>query len=286
MTVLVLLAGAGFGGGVWLVIRGLFGGEPRPARRRRRLALEASPMLAMRLALGCVLGLAIGLVTRWPVPAVFGFAAGVWMPSLGSLWQLGRSEIPRLDALAGLVELIRDLIGTGLSMPEAIARAARVAPPAIRREVLGLVADLEYQVAPAVALRSFADRVANPVCDIVAGGLRMSMEAEAAQLGPVLTALAATAREEATRLRQVESGRVGKRMTVACVSAFIALLVLGILAVDHPAFQAYDSPTGQLVLAVIGAVFAFGFWLMGRLSRADAPARLFSPAATPGLRTW
>jgi hypothetical protein len=46
----------------------------------------------------------------------------------------------------------------------------------------------------------------------------------------------------------------------------------------------YDSPGGQIMLAVIGGVFALGGWLLTRMAAIDLPERFTARAATPGER--
>jgi len=43
----------------------------------------------------------------------------------------------------------------------------------------------------------------------------------------------------------------------------------------------YDTPTGQLVLVVVGGFFGFGFAWLSRISRVTEPERVLGVAAEP-----
>ena len=124
------------------------------------------------------------------------------------------------------------------------------------------------------ALRHFADRVADPTCDLVVAALLMAAEHQGRQLGELLGALAASAREDAAMRLRVEAGRAQIRgdlqIIVITVFGFVTMLLL----VDRGYYTPYDSPLGQLVLAAIAGIFAGALALLLRLARLSTPHRL------------
>ena len=65
-------------------------------------------------------------------------------------------------------------------------------------------------------------------------------------------------------------------------------MAVGLAVLDHAFLQPYDSVFGQLVLAVIVAIYAVGIFWLRKLARFDMPQRLLGrrsaarrPAAEP-----
>jgi len=56
-------------------------------------------------------------------------------------------------------------------------------------------------------------------------------------------------------------------------------LALALAVFDHSYVAAYDSLTGQVVLAVVAALYALGIMWMRALARFPAPARLLASEA-------
>ena len=59
-----------------------------------------------------------------------------------------------------------------------------------------------------------------------------------------------------------------------------AVLFLAVANGDY--LTVYDNPGGQLMLAVIGGVFALGGWLLTRMASIDLPERFTARAVVPG----
>ena len=59
-------------------------------------------------------------------------------------------------------------------------------------------------------------------------------------------------------------------------------LALGLAVLNRGYVQVYDSPLGQLVLAVVVALYAAGFLWMRRLATFDAPERLLTVDRSTG----
>ena len=99
------------------------------------------------------------------------------------------------------------------------------------------------------------------------------------------------------RLR-VEAERAGQRSEARFVIAFSAVVVTGVFVFgrDSEFLDAYDDATGQLVLALVVACFAFGGWWMAadplraagavlrRSSEDDRDVCWSSPS--PAVRRW
>ncbi|TMB90737.1 MAG: pilus assembly protein TadB [Chloroflexi bacterium] len=278
MTAIAAALGAGVAVGVILIalgIRGYTGGN-RPALWQR------ARLLPRRLAIGGACGVAVALLTGWPVAGLLAAGLGTVLPGVLRRHRQQRRAVTQVEAIAGWAEMLRDTMAGAAGLESALVATASSAPLAIRAEVQQLAVSLTSQrIGP--ALRNFAERVADPTCDLVVAALLMAAEHQGRQLGELLGALAAAAREEAAMRLHVEAERARVRgdlqIIVVTVVGFMAVLLL----VDRPYYTPYDSPVGQLVLAAIAGVFIGAFALLLRLAGSAAPQRLMM--SSPGERS-
>lgn len=241
--------------------------------------LPAVDALGKRMALAVSLGGALALTTRWAVAALVGAMVGWHLPT--SLMARGRHsrELAKVDAIAGWVEQIRDTLAAANGLEHALVTSARVAPTPIAADVERLAARTAYEPLP-VALRRFADEVDHPLADFVVVALAVAAEQEARELGALLGQLAETARDEARLRTRVWVGRARNR-TVVRVIGGVLVIVVGLLVVtDRDYLAPYDSPGGQIALAVIAAVFALSLASMERMGRIRLPDRFIGQRLT------
>lgn len=271
LSALGTLLGAGAGLGVLLVVLGLRGTHDE--RRPGVLTAERLHRYALRMALSAGAAVLAGAATGWPVAALLAGAASWGAPALFSEPKAQAHQTARTEAVAGWAEMLRDTMAGAAGLEQAIVASAPVAPEPIRREVATLAARAERgRLAP--ALRAFADELADPTADLVVAALLLAAEQQAARLGEVLGTLAASARDNATMRLRVEAGRASARTSVKVTVGVTAGLALFILLIDHGYLAPYGSPAGQLVLALVGCLFAAGFAWMARLTKPQAPGRL------------
>jgi tight adherence protein B len=271
MIAIAAVLGAGVGAGVLLIVAGLRGSlvERHPELWKR------IRLLPRRLAIGGAIGIVVGLLTGWPVAAVLAAAIGAVLPTALRRRRLQRSEVSRIEAIAAWADMLRDTMAGAAGLEGALVATAPSSPPAIRGEVQELAANLTSErLGP--ALRAFADRVADPTCDLVVAALLMAAEHQGRHLGELLGALAAAAREEAAMRLRVEAERARIRGDLQIIVVTILGFVAVLLFVDRGYYSPYDSPLGQLVLAAIAGVFIAAFALLLRLGRSAAPTRLLS----------
>jgi Flp pilus assembly protein TadB len=272
-----LLAGAGVGLGLVLAYSGLRGtvdgaSAPRDPRRRRRALV------------GLAAGLVVLVTTRWVAVAI---GVGALVACWSQLFGAGRSArrgIDRLDALAAWTESLRDMVATGAALPEALPASAVAAGPAIRGQVGSLVDRLQNREPLTDSLLRFADDLDDPGADLVVAALVLNLRAQGRQLRAVLTALARSSRSELEARRRIEADRRAVRRGVQVVVLVTVVMALGLLTLNPSYVEPYREPVGQLVLAVVVAIFAFGFAWLRRLAEFRPPGRflqLGSPAARP-----
>jgi Flp pilus assembly protein TadB len=169
--------------------------------------------------------------------------------------------------------MLRDTIAAHAGLREAIAVTARVAPAPIRRQVQALAVRAERE-SLTVALRQFAIEVADPVADLIVAALVIAAERQAQRLAELLSQIAASAREQSSMRIRVETGRA---RTYASSRALV-VITFGLavcLLVFSPKFMApYDTFTGQIVMMLIGVLFAGALWSLVLLGQPATPPRL------------
>jgi len=261
--------------GLWLVATagsGLIAAASRLVARR--LAGLTPRARAVRISAAVAAGLLVGVATGWPAAGLLGLAAALTLPDVLVVGRQVSEQTARIEAVAAWAEQLRDSLAGASGLLQAIAATGPRAPLAIRAEV-GVLADAlrRPDIPPGEALETFADALADPTADLVVAALDLALTRQGGQLGALLGELAATARDDAAlRLRTV-AGRARIRSSARIIIGTTVLLAAGLVAFS-PAFAGpYGSPAGQLMLLVVGGVFALGTGWLARMSRIPVPAR-------------
>ena len=270
VTALAGLLGAGVGLGVVLAWAGWRGVSfPRPRRDPLRPRAERATLRLGLAAGGAVL---VGAVTGWPVGALLAGLAGWGLPGLLGGTKGRGEQLARIEAVAAWAEMLRDTMAGAAGLEQAIVATAAVAPLAIRAEVATLAVRLDGErLAP--ALRGFADEMGDPTLDLVVAALVLAAEHQASRLGELLGSLAQAARDQATMRLRVEAGRARSRTSVKVVVGVTVGLALGLVVLNRGYLAPYSSALGQLVLLLVGAMFAGAFVWLSRMTRPTAPER-------------
>jgi len=271
---LALLAGALVGGGVLLAVIAIRGLPPKPPKGRGRLDELRDKVFGIRGLIALAGGTIILLATRWVVAAL-GFALLIlfWDRLSGGAGG-ERAAIARLEALATWTESLRDTIAGAVGLEQAIPASLRAAAPALRDPLIALVDRLHTRVPLPEALRRFADDINDPSADLILAALIINARLRGPGLRALLGALSGAVREELDMRRRIEAQRKSTRFSAMFVVGF-SVGVAVLLAVFNQHFvQVYDTASGQLVLVVIAALYAAGFYWLTRLARFDMPERI------------
>jgi Flp pilus assembly protein TadB len=273
--------GAGVALGLLLVIAGLTG---RPVLEGigsgARQAITGPGVTRVASCLGAFV--LVWAVTGWIVGGVLAALAVVALPGvLGGRAQRERA-IARTEAIASWTEMIRDSIVAASGLEEAIVATAPIAPAPIETEVRRLVLRLEHQRLPD-ALVAFGEDLDHPSGDLVVAALVIAARMEASDLSSLLSRLAEATRGEARMRIRVEVGRSRVRTATKVIVGVVAVAVVFLALVNREYLEVYDTPAGQFVLAIVGAIFATGGWLLTRMARIDLPDRFTARATSPSL---
>ena len=269
MAVLAACVGAGIGAGILLIAYGLRR-TTRPVAPARRVALSQEQ--AVRLAACLAASAVVGLLTRWPVGAVLAAIAAWTLPRMLGADRATQKAQARTEAVAAWAEMLRDNLSAAAGLEQAIIASAAVAPAAIRDEITDLDASVRAGRRLPDALAAFRDQLDDPTGDLVVRALSQAAQRQASKLADLLAELAELARKRSAVRLRVAAGRARVRTSARVVTATTLVFAVALVALNRSYLSAYDTATGQLVLLLIGAMFAAGFAGLNRLGRlADTP---------------
>ncbi|MGO9560593.1 MAG: type II secretion system F family protein [Acidimicrobiales bacterium] len=282
MTLLDAALGGAGGFGLYMMIRGArraVGRQIEPSTRRvlpkrGEAGLGGRPSLVggRDAATAAVVGVIALVITRWPMAVFLGAAATLGLKGLSG--GTSRQQIDKLEAIASWTEMLRDTLAGASGLTQALVATAGTAPAPVAYEIRALAGKLTAGVPIEDALRELADDIADPAADMVVASLVMASRERAQRLGDLLSALAQAIREEVAMRLGIEASRASSQTAVRMITGF-SLGLFGLMCVFARAYLApYESPPGQLMLGVVGLVFALGLWLMSVMVRPHPFARL------------
>jgi tight adherence protein B len=279
VTALAAVLGLLAAGGLCLVVAGLRGVDPmdwRPSTSSRQVA--GADRLLVRIAAAVGAGVLVAALTGWPVGALLA-AAGAWvLPSMTGAKVDREASLAKVEGIAAWAEMLRDTMAAAGGLEQSILASATVAPPAIRQEVQSLALRLERQrLTP--ALRAFAEELDDPTADLVVAALVLAADKSPKRLGDLLGSLASAARSEVSMRLRVDAGRARTRTSVRVVTISTTAFALGLLVLNRGYLSPYDTALGQVVLALVGGLFAGAFWWLAQSSKVDAGERFLRGAA-------
>jgi tight adherence protein B len=280
-TLLALLAGVLVGIGLWLALGAIVGWQLLPTRRQLAVGLVRMQQALARFGLAALIAVVVLVVTGWPVAAALAALGTVLAPRLVGGTRARQAGIDKTEAIASWAESVRDTMAAAAGLEEALTATAVAPPAAIAPEVRLLAERLRHQRLTD-ALASFGEELDHPSSDLVVAALTIAARMEAADLGSLLSRLAVSIRDDATMRVKVEVGRQRLRTSAKIILGSVGATVVMLMVLNRSYLDAYDTLLGQLMLAVVGGVFAGGSWLMAKMSDIDLPER-FVPRTTSDL---
>jgi hypothetical protein len=224
-------------------------------------------------ALAVLVGVAAGLLTGWPVAVPVVVVACIGVPRLFRRTS-GSVSVERIEAIATWTEMLQGTLAASAGLGQAIVATAPLSPTAIRGATTRLAARLGAGSAPHAALDQFAQELADPCADRVVCALQLAMAARAQRLGDLLAALADSTRDEVALRLRIETSRASVRSSVRIVLVFSLAFAAALVIMAHAYLAPFGSAQGQIVLAVVGTLYAVGLTMMVALARPPAPVRL------------
>ncbi|AJF70350.1 type II secretion system F family protein [Streptomyces vietnamensis] len=214
--------------------------------------------------------------TGWPVHGVLAGAAVLGFPFLLNPGTAAEQRIERLEAIGQWLNGLAGIHTGGISLVQTIRASARNAPAPIAANVRALDERLRSGMDAKQAFALFADELGDGVVDHVA----LLFQSHAANMGPglstALEALAVTIHQQAADARDIESDRAKIRKSSRIVS--IVICIVFVASMLNEAWSAwYQSPPGQLALAVLGGLFAWTLSWLRRAAATKPDPRLLNP---------
>lgn len=273
------------GVGLLLIWHGLSASEsPRskrpPFERTREHLVQAglpsvSPaqLFALQaLSAGLVGVLGLALTQSFSVSVIFAlFAAAVPRLIVSRLRHKRQSDLREL--WPEVVDNLTSGVRAGLSLPEALAAIGDRGPEQLREPFKQFGADYRTTGRFNESLDRLKATLADPVGDRVIESLRVAREVGGTDLGRLLSTLSGFLRDDA-RTRAELLARQSWSVNAARMAVAAPWLVLILLATQRETLQAYDTPTGTIIL-VAGAVLSFvAYRLMIRIGRLPEDRRV------------
>ncbi|WUW19322.1 type II secretion system F family protein [Streptomyces sp. NBC_01463] len=225
-----------------------------------------------------VVALVVWAWTGWPVHGLLAGAAVLGFPFI---LNPGTAAVHRIDRLEALGQWLNHLAGVhtaGISLPQTIRASAKNAPAPVAANVRALSERLRSGMEAHHAFALFADELADGVSDHVV----LLFQSHAVYKGPglsdALEKLAVTIHQQAADARDIEADRAKVRKSSRMVSVVISIVVVGCM-LNEGWSGWYQSPPGQIVLAVLGSMFAWTLSWLRRIARTKPDPRLLAPLA-------
>ncbi len=281
MTVLAGLAGGLVVGGLVLLVLELTRRAVPPGTPARR-RVRVSRITRNRALLAVAAGMVTLAVTRWPVAMLAAGLAVLFLPSIIST----RAPMQRAAVLEGLEQWTRrlsDMLMASRGLEEALEATARHAPAAIAPAVEALSQRLAARAPAEAALRAFAADVGDPASDRIAAALIIATGRRGGSVRDVLNALARILALDVATRREIEADRAQHRTTVKWLTVFV--LGFTVFAVLNRAYSApYGTLPGQIVMALVVALYGVGLGWLNHLGSVPAPGRFLEPDASRSTR--
>lgn len=279
MILLAALAGAAIAGGLVLGFTGLRGRAPAPGTPPGLTAkLTISAATRKRALTALLAGVVVFVLTGWPVGGLAAVAAVLFLPKLG----LSTGQRKRTAMLEGLEHWIRrlaDMVTASRGLEDALEASARSAPAAVAGPVSRLATRLAARGNTEAALREFAAEIDDPAGDRIAAALIIATGRRGGGARDVLVALATLLARDVAARREIEAERAQHRTTVRWIGIFV--LGFTVFSVLNRSYSApFGTFAGQLVLAIIAALYAGGLFWLNRLGSVPAPGRFLDDTVT------
>lgn len=272
MIALVLLCAIGVALGAVGLVRSTAGLPGQGTRSTRHRPGPSAGDLRL-LGFACVGGAVAALATGWPVAFLIGGAAVFGLPKL-----FGQSasavSVVKIEAIAAWTEMLQGTLAASAGLNQAIVATAPLAPAPIRVAALNLASRINAGTHPRQALLLFSDELADPSADRVICSLLLAVSSRAQRLGELLAALADSTRDEVALRLRIETSRASIRSGVRTVLVFSVAFAGALVVLAHVYLAPFATPKGQIVLAVVGMLYATGLTLMVVLARPPSPVRL------------
>jgi tight adherence protein B len=271
--------------GLWLVYDGLLPPRARPTRQSRirnrlrdwlvQTGVPISPRLFVLISIAGALvgGFTALLLLGGPLSLAVGMVLGGVTYPLVLRGRHRRRRQAVLQALPEAIDRLRDSMASTIPMDVALAHLGTAGPEPLRPGFRQLAGELALGASFPEAVQHWADGLADRTADWAASALILHNAVGPQRFGMCLEQLASSLRSRLALLEQADAAR-GKIVMQARILMVLPLVVLLGLRTSQPiASQAFNTPTGQMVLAGAVVALAAGYGWMLWLARLPSEDR-------------
>lgn len=238
---------------------------------------DVSPrdFLLFSLGSGLSVGVAVQILLAWLVVSVLAFGLGLSAPLAYYVQRHDRRQARLQEGLVEAIAQLRDMIRTGLSVPEALTALARNGPDDLRPEFATLAREMRL-LGFEPALLAMRERLADPLFDTASAAILLNDRLGGRNVSQVLDSLANATRAQLRvqqELRAYQSRTVLSARIVAGVPLF---LLIAIRAISPRYLEVFTNWPGQLILAGCVVSVAIGYGAMLWLSRLPGEPRVLA----------
>ncbi|NUP46287.1 MAG: type II secretion system F family protein [Catenulispora sp.] len=262
------------------MVHGLFGGPDEQSAApsaldawRKRLS---EPKMVHRLGITVGAAVLTGVFTGWPAAALLAGGVAWFAPSLMGRDTSTKTEVARIEAVASWAELLRDTLSAAAGLEQSILASAAATPAPIREQVQALAGRLRAGASLEEALKAFAAELADPTADLIIAALLLASRQQARNLPEVLGSLAEATRAQAALRLRTAADRARTRTSVRMITCVVMGMAFGLIMLNRSFLSPYDTPTGQLVLLLVAALFGSALMWLNKMGAAKAPARFLT----------
>lgn len=196
-------------------------------------------------------------------------------------------DVEVLEALDRWVRALASSLPTGKSVTDAMRSTAPQAPALLQRPLRVMVARLDARWTTREALLALADDLDRPDADAVIAALVLAAERGGAGATTTLAELADSVQTRLRALREVEAERAKPRVVVRQVTVISVVVLAVAVTTQREFFRPYESPAGQVALAVLLCAYLGSLLMMRRMTVPRHRERILdgaSPLAHAGVR--
>ncbi|MEV6726221.1 type II secretion system F family protein [Streptomyces xanthochromogenes] len=254
--------------------------QSKAAGRIRRAKAELPEQWQQRwrhlVTTAVIVALGVWAWTGWPVHGLLAGAVVLGVPYILNPGTAAQLRIERLEAIAQWLNHLAGVHTAGISLSQTVQTSAKSAPSPIALNVRRLAERLRSGMDAHNAFALFADELGDGVVDHVVLLLQSHAVYKGEGLADALEALALNIDQQAKDARDVESDRSKTRKSARIVSLVVFCVVVGCML--NKAWAGwYQSPIGQIALAILGGLFAMNLNWLRRYARTAPDPRLLDP---------
>ena len=249
----------------------------RVARLLESAGLTRVPPAGVVIAAACCAALLAAiawLLTEVAALAAVAAIAGLVAPFSWLRARRSRLVRARRALWPDICDLLIASVRAGMSLPDAVSSLAESAPGPLRPPFAAFARDVAASGHFDSSARRLKVALADPVGDRIVETLRMARQVGGTELTPVLRALAASVRADASLRAEVESRQSWIR-GAAVLGVAAPWVILALLAMRPEGADAYGSPEGVALIIGGAAVSFVAYRIMLRIGRLPEPRRWF-----------